>query len=466
MKKIFIIFVIFVFCINLSTFACDKKFTSKTGRWAEKISERVVMDIYQDKKGKEYSVFITWREGNLAQKDIYRFKAKFNSKGELEYKNGIHIYRYYDSRNKFEDKIDYIDGKGTFNIRDNEIIWTDFKDNNSIVFISANKDLIKDSTVKNKLFSITLPEELRGLYEVKKEKDKISIFHKDSKNSGFGGFAFGIKAYRNPSDHAVLPGSIKLGELKDKNNNLYDIVLKQPTDVQYDYTKGSNPPESYKLLYDIGEIINIQGIKGSTYYKNQGMKGEDLYQNILQKHLTALKEKWDSIKLENEDMSYMYNVITQTNADALSKVGYIYYDVNKDGIEELLIGEIAEGAWKGVIYDIYTMVNREPKHVISGGSRNRYYICDESFVCNEYSSGAMESGVRVYSLIENSTVLYPQVAFKYDAYTNSENPWFISYSSDFLKDNWENTSETIYKERKKVFDKYERFNFVPFSKIK
>ena len=150
MRKIFIIFVIFIFSINLSTFACDKISTDKTGRWAEKISERVVMDIYQDKDGKEYSIFITWREDNLAQKDIYRFKAKFNLKGELEYKNGIHIYRYYDSRNKYEDKIDYIDGKGTFNMRDNEITWTDFKDNNSIVFIPENKDLIKERNKNRK----------------------------------------------------------------------------------------------------------------------------------------------------------------------------------------------------------------------------------------------------------------------------------------------------------------------------
>ena len=310
-----------------------------------------------------------------------------------------------------------------------------------------------DTILKNRLFSISLPQNLKGSYTFQKEKDKISIYHKESKNAGFGGFAFGIKAYKNPSDHAVLPGSRKLGELTDKKGNLYDIVLKHPTDVQYDYTKSETPPETFRLLYDLGERTNISGVNGSVYYKNQGMRGEDLYKSVLEKHKTALIEKWDSSKLEKENMSYMYNIIPN------NKVGYAYYDINADGIDELVIGEIGEGNWKGVVYDIYTMVDRKPQHVISGGQRNRYYVCDNSFVCREYSSGSAESGVDVYNLVENSTELFLQVSFKYDGYTNPKNPYFISYSDE----KWENYPEKEFRERKKIFEKYERFDFIPFN---
>lgn len=313
-----------------------------------------------------------------------------------------------------------------------------------------------DNAYKNKLFSVVIPEKLIGTYEIKTEKDKISVFHKDSKYAGFGGFAFEIKAYKNPADHAVLPGSRKIGELQDKKGNLYDIVLKHPTDVQYDYTKSPEAPKSFKLLYNLGEIVTINGVKGSAYHKNQGMKGEDLYRDILKKHITAINEKWDSTKLEKEDMSYMYNIIPS------SKVGYAYYDINADGIDELLIGEIAQGNWKGVIYDIYTMVDRKPKHVISGESRNRYYVCNNSFVCREYSSGASESGVDVYNLVENSVELFPQVSFKYDGYEDSKNLYFISYSDD----KWENFSEREFNERRKVFEKYERFDYMPLNSVK
>ena len=322
---------------------------------------------------------------------------------------------------------------------------------------------VKDYVVKNKLFSITIPKDLRGTYVVKKCKDKISIYHKESKKAGFGGFAFAIKAYENPSDHAVLPGSRKIGELTDKKGTLYDMVLKHPTDVQHDYTKNPQAPESFMKLYNLGKNVEIQGVKDASYFKNQGMKGQDLYKDILAKHITAINKKWNSEKLEKENMSYMYNVLRQDkNENILDKIGYIYYDVNSDGIEELFIGEIAQGDWKGVIYDIYTMVNRKPVHVVSGGERDRYYVCDEVFLCNEYSSGAQESGVSVYSLEENSTVLFPQVKFKYDAYENPDKPWFISYSDE----KWENVSEYRYNERISTFSTYLRFDYIPLSKLK
>ena len=328
----------------------------------------------------------------------------------------------------------------------------------SIFFGAGNVSVFAktpENVYKNRLFSITVPEELKGTYEVKTEKDSISVFHKESKDAGFGGFAFGIKAYKNPADHANLPGGSKIGELKDRWGKLYDVVLKYPTDVQHDYTKSPKAPEDFKKLYDLGAVVNIKGTNNNVYFSAQGMKGEDLYKDIIKKHITAEKEKWDSTKLEQEQMSYMYNLT--------DKIGYIYYDVNVDGIDELLIGEIADGAWKGVIYDMYTMVDRKPKHVTSGGSRNRYYVCDGSFICNEYSSGAMESGVRVYNLVENSTELFPQVSFKYDGYANPEMPWFISYGGEKDEDKWVNISEQTYKERKQVFEQYERFDFIPLN---
>ena len=305
--------------------------------------------------------------------------------------------------------------------------------------VYAKKPETKDITIQNRMFSLSIPRDLKGKFSASVKKDTIMIYDKESKKAGFGGFAFGIRAYKNPSDHALLPGARKLGELIDKNGNLYDIVIKYPTDVQYDYTKGVNAPKSYKLLYESGANVNINGLNGFIYIKEQGTKGEDLYKDILKKHYIAINEKWDSIKLEEEQMSYMYNVMSIENC--ANKIGYAYYDLNKDGIEELLIGEITDGNWKGVIYDIYTMVDRKPQHVISGGSRNRYFVCDNSFVCNEYSSGALESGVRVYNLVENSTELFPQVSFKYDGYKNPKTPWFISYGVDADEDKWKNVSE-------------------------
>ncbi|MBR1680933.1 hypothetical protein IJ707_03985, partial [bacterium] len=49
------------------------------------------------------------------------------------------------------------------------------------MFVVANANAVgrldKNTVVKNKLFSITIPVKLKGTYTVKKEKDKISIYH-------------------------------------------------------------------------------------------------------------------------------------------------------------------------------------------------------------------------------------------------------------------------------------------------
>ena len=317
-----------------------------------------------------------------------------------------------------------------------------------------------DITLKNKYFSIEIPEKLKGMYEAKIKKNSIFLYDKPSKKAGFGGLAFGYKLYQNPKEHAMMFGGRKIGELTDKKGKLYDMVLIQPTDVQYDYVTGNN--DSYKFLYDLAEKTTIKGIKGSNYYKNQGMKGKDLYKEIIEKHIKAIKEKWDSTKLEEENLSYMYNVLSKTNNNVLDKIGYSYYDVNGDGIDELFIGEITKGTLKGIAYEIYTMIERKPAHVVSGGIRDRYFVCDDSFICNEYSSGALEHGLLVYNLVENSTELFAQVGFKYDGYQNKKNPWFISY--DFPEDKWENVSKELFGERKKIFEKYNRFNYTPLSK--
>ena len=330
----------------------------------------------------------------------------------------------------------------------------------SMSFASEGDKSIK---ISNKYFSVKLPDSVKRKYSVKKDGNGIFIYDKASAKAGFGGFAFGVKPYQNPSDHANMPGGIKIGELVDKNDVIYDMVLIQPTDVQYDYVNGSS--ESYDILYLTGNNAGklIQGSKNATYYNNRGMKGQDLYQKVLRKHVKAIEEKWDSAKLEQENMSYMYNVLAQSNKNVLDKVGYAFYDSNGDGIDELFIGEIAEGGWKGVAYDIYTMVERKPAHVVSGGTRDRYFACDNAFICNEYSSGAKESGVLVYIIVDNSVELLPQVGFKYDGYKNPKNPWFLSYN--FENNVWENVPEATYKERKSVFEKYERFDYIPLSTL-
>lgn len=319
----------------------------------------------------------------------------------------------------------------------------------------------------NALFSLTIPTEYAGLYEVEVRDLEIDVYHKASREANCGGFTFGVFVSDDPSQYSYLPGGRKVGELTSGDGTLYNVYLDHPTDVQYDFMSEEST-ESYRKLYGADEEIlqSMKSTDGGVFVYGGGTKGADLYGDVLAKYVQAITEEWDPERLEAEDMSSMYYQIRMNSeGDPLEQIGFAYHDVNSDGIEELLIGEIAEGDWKGVIYDVYTMVNREPAHVVSGWARNRYYAYEYSFLCNEWSGGAALSGWTLYDLVPNSTELYPQVAFKYDGYENADQPWFIAYGIDIENNVWENVTEEKFNERKATFEDYLRFDYTPLSTV-
>jgi hypothetical protein len=169
-----------------------------------------------------------------------------------------------------------------------------------------------------------------------------------------------------------------------------------------------------------------------------GMKGEELYADTLATFIDVINDGAEEKKLVDMGFAPDYNGILLANGDdGFSKIGYAFVDTNRDGIDELYIGEIGFA-----VYDIYTMVDGKPTHVVSGGERDRYYIFDNCFICNEESSGPDEQVWTLYNLEPNSTEMVVQYAYKNDIYANKEKPWFKSYDLE----EWESVSEDEFKE--------------------
>lgn len=325
-------------------------------------------------------------------------------------------------------------------------------------------DVTLNQEADNEIFDISLPEELDGTYVIESRKNGYYVYDKEAKESGFGGFAFSVFAYEQPSEYAG-GSDMKVGEIKKDDKTLYDIVIGYPSDVQYDYTKYEEEmPESYAKLYN-GKEDFVKTLKSSEgdFEWGAGCKGEDMYSEIIEKHINAIEEEWDSNKLESEEMSPEYNALkVATGGDALNSVGYAFYDVNDDGIDELLVGEIAEGDLKGTVYDIYTMVDRVPAHVLSGSARDRYYALGHDLILNEYSSGADDSGWQSYYIEPNTVNLMPQLGIKMDGYENKDKPWFVNFADP---EEWENIDEKDFDEYMSRFE-YERLDFTPLSEYK
>lgn len=334
----------------------------------------------------------------------------------------------------------------------------------------TTKEVLETNTpvLSNEKFNIEVPKRFDGLYDTEVNDHTINLYDKEQKAKGNPGWLFGIQVFENVADWATGPTE-KIGEIS-LNGKQCDVIISYPTESQFGFSddgKLLDMPEKYKSMYDARYEIasTVSGNNGEKIVVGAGKKGEDLYKYVLNKHLTAVKESWDSSKLESENMSPMYNEIS-SSGDGLSTIGYVYKDINIDGIDELLIGEITDGEFKGIVYDIYTMVDRKPEHVVSGWDRNRYFILDSGFIRNEYSNGADESGVNIYDLTKNTTDLFIQVAYKYDGYTDEKNPWFKS--NDVGKDenpNWESIKEEEYNELEERFGKKAEINYRPFTTL-
>ena len=320
---------------------------------------------------------------------------------------------------------------------------------------SAN--VITDNVITGDLFEITMPEEFSGLFEAEVGEGSIHIYHKASREAGFPGLIFSIWARKSPSEYAGGP-YVKVGELVTSDGTNYDVVKGEATEAQWDYNQ--EEPEDFGKIYDaFGSILeNMTATNDGTLMLGAGMKGEDLYPYTLATLIDALNEGSTDKELADMGFAADYNGILKVNGEnGLSKIGYGFADINLDGIEELYIGEIDNGA----IYDIYTIIDRMPTHVISGCETDRYYVYDNSFIINEYGDGPEVRGCTLYNLESNSTEMVVQYGYKYDGYANAENPWFKTWDLS----EWESITEDEYNEGVKNLESKKGLEMKPLSDI-
>lgn len=168
-------------------------------------------------------------------------------------------------------------------------------------------------------------------------------------------------------DYEDLSGSLSFDEFIKKLEN-EEIEEKQET-TEIDYSLYEEFVESLK----------------------SNMKEESL------EELYDIVDKWD-LGL-SEGLSYY--VKDDPNAE---NMWYLQKDIDGDGVDELLLGtgdpDVKLDIWRGDDYicDLFTIRNRKLLHVFKGSCRNRYYICEDGTIENEFGSGStMDKGFYRYS---------------------------------------------------------------------
>lgn len=115
--------------------------------------------------------------------------------------------------------------------------------------------------------------------------------------------------------------------------------------------------------------------------------------------------------------------------EALAGIGYMFYDVAGNGIEELIIADRLEddgSVWDNRILTMYSLLEGKPVRIIDGWARNQYYLLNDGTIYHAGSGGAAYSGFATYRMAEDGISLEVIDYYSSGYYGDSERGWFHS----------------------------------------
>ena len=99
----------------------------------------------------------------------------------------------------------------------------------------------------------------------------------------------------------------------------------------------------------------------------------------------------------------------QESDTALQSFGYVYKDINSDGITELIIGNIREEsngkAYGDIICNLYTYVDGEVVCLINGYAKNVYRLFEDGKIYNSGVGGAIYYSSGIFNLSSEADTL-------------------------------------------------------------
>jgi hypothetical protein len=179
-----------------------------------------------------------------------------------------------------------------------------------------------------------------------------------------------------------------------------------------------------------------------TTASSSGESDQQGYDALISLYAKALDEKWDDIKLEDNNIGTVYAQMD----DPIGQVGYALKDINGDGSDELLIGD-KNG---DIIFEMYTLSGGEAVKVFEGWYRNAFYLLSDGSILNVASNSAYSDWNMIYKF--DGTSLTVQGGVLYDGQYDQDNPWF-AHSSD----QWDASGDSplSQEEAQKLIDEYQ-----------
>lgn len=152
----------------------------------------------------------------------------------------------------------------------------------------------------------------------------------------------------------------------------------------------------------------------------QSVNSVSIYNPVISLYQQALTEKWNPGKCEEAGIGMMIGWAY----DYLGKLGYAIQDIDKDGVDELIITDGEN------IYALYTITQEEeaaPVCLFTAYERIQYYLTQENQIYCRGSGGAAVSYYTLYRLAGQKLIQLD--GYMYDGETDPNNPWYF-YDGD------------------------------------
>ncbi|MDR1483010.1 MAG: hypothetical protein LBI74_10320 [Synergistaceae bacterium] len=126
--------------------------------------------------------------------------------------------------------------------------------------------------------------------------------------------------------------------------------------------------------------------------------------------LAVYQSVFDDLKNQIATEDYKWNGVQESSGlggCALSDYRYLLRDMDSDGVDELFLFADDSGDGEEPLYSliaVFTITNGEAKLLEEFWSRNRGYLTVGSYIMNEWSNGADDSGDTFYALSEGRLV--------------------------------------------------------------
>lgn len=135
------------------------------------------------------------------------------------------------------------------------------------------------------------------------------------------------------------------------------------------------------------------------------------YKPLAAKYVQAVQEKWDMIRCQEEQISYLVMFL-----DKPEDLSCAIVDLDGNGIQEFIVTD------GNVIYDLYTCANGEYVHLLSGGERNTFTLTADNLIVNTRSGGAGNTVFSVQMYYGQNLISVELIVC--DASKDSAHPWF------------------------------------------